>query len=70
MLASTLLKDGALRVIDYRCSAGPHDRPFVEHHARGDDCLSFHFAEQLLDTLGLPAAVWRSGRCRPSRHSA
>ena len=110
MLASTLLKDGALRVIDYRCSAGPHDRPFVEqhgcfslsyvrrgsfgcrtrgrafelvagslligrpgeeylctheHHARGDECLSFHFSEGLLDAWGVPAAPWRSGALPP-----
>ncbi|HYC08610.1 MAG TPA: AraC family transcriptional regulator [Steroidobacteraceae bacterium] len=110
MLARTLLKDGALRVIDYRCSAGPQDRPFVErhgsfslsyvragsfgcrtrgrafelvagslligrpgeeylctheHHARGDECLSFQFAEGLLDALGLPVALWRSGALPP-----
>jgi AraC-like DNA-binding protein len=28
----TVLKSGPLRVIDYRCSAGPHDRPFLEQH--------------------------------------
>ena len=32
MPAGTVLKSGALRVIDYRCSAGPHDRPFNEQH--------------------------------------
>ena len=32
MPVGTILKSGALRVIDYRCSAGPHDRPFVEQH--------------------------------------
>jgi AraC-like DNA-binding protein len=32
MPVGTLLKSGALRVLDYRCSAGPHDRPFVEQH--------------------------------------
>ena len=32
MPACTILKSGALRVIDYRCGAGPHDRPFVEQH--------------------------------------
>ena len=32
MPAGTVLKSGALRVIDYRCSAGPHDRPFIEQH--------------------------------------
>jgi AraC-like DNA-binding protein len=32
MPVGTLLKSGALRVIDYRCSAGPKDRPFIEQH--------------------------------------
>ena len=32
MPVGTLLKSGALHVIDYRCSAGPHDRPFIEQH--------------------------------------
>ena len=32
MPACTLLETGALRVIDYRCNAGPHDRPFKEQH--------------------------------------
>jgi AraC-like DNA-binding protein len=111
MLAGTLLKGGGgLRVIDFRCSAGPHDRPFPEqhrsfsisyvrrgsfgcvtrgrsfelvsgscllgrpgdeylctheHHAHGDECLSFHFDEALLDRLGLPARDWSSGALPP-----
>ena len=32
MPLATILKSGPLRVIDYRCSAGPQDRPFIEHH--------------------------------------
>src|SRR5215472_5850362 len=32
MPVDTVLKSGALRVIDYRCSAGPNDRPFIEQH--------------------------------------
>jgi hypothetical protein len=32
MPSSALLKDGALPVFDYRCSAGPNDRPFTEQH--------------------------------------
>jgi AraC-like DNA-binding protein len=106
MPAATLLKDGALRVYDYRCRAGPADRPFAEahgsysvsyvrrgsfgyrtrghayelvpgsfmvgrpgdeflcsheHHAHGDECLSYHFDEGLLDALGLPCHAWASG---------
>jgi AraC family transcriptional regulator len=110
MLASTLLKDGTLRVFDNRCSAGPGDVPFTEqyqsysiayvrrgsfgcltrgerfelvggsfltgragdeftctheHHAHGDECLSFHFDAAVLATLGLPAHAWRSGALPP-----
>jgi AraC-like DNA-binding protein len=36
-----------------------------EHHAHGDECLSFHFDEALLDVLGLPSQVWRSGALPP-----
>jgi AraC family transcriptional regulator len=32
MLVSTPLASGALEVLDYRCSAGPADRPFDELH--------------------------------------
>ena len=32
MPVGTILEGGALRVIDYRCTAGPHDRPFIEQH--------------------------------------
>ncbi|MGH8134395.1 MAG: helix-turn-helix transcriptional regulator [Steroidobacteraceae bacterium] len=32
MSATLLLEREALRVIDYRCSAGPHDRPYVEQY--------------------------------------
>jgi len=34
MTAATILQRGPVSVIDYRCSAGPGDRPFVEHHDR------------------------------------
>lgn len=30
MPATTLLQRGPLSVLDYRCTAGPHDRPYVE----------------------------------------
>jgi len=32
MAARTIYRHGAISVIDYRCSAGPRDRPFVERH--------------------------------------
>jgi AraC-like DNA-binding protein len=34
MSAQPILRSGALEVSDYRCSAGPHDAPFVELHDR------------------------------------
>src|SRR4051794_4381386 len=32
MTATTVLQTGAISVYDYRCSAGPHSKPFVERH--------------------------------------
>jgi AraC-like DNA-binding protein len=32
MAATTLLQRGTISVSDYRCSAGPNDKPFVEQH--------------------------------------
>src|SRR5262245_26291458 len=32
MAATTLLRGDHLAVVDYRCTAGPGDRPFVEVH--------------------------------------
>jgi len=39
MAARTILRDGALTVVDYRCSAGPSDQSFVEQHS--DFSLSY-----------------------------
>jgi AraC-like DNA-binding protein len=33
MTATTVLQTGAISVYDYRCSAGPHSKPFVERHS-------------------------------------
>src|SRR3954451_2188811 len=33
MTATTVLQTAALAVYDYRCSAGPHSKPFLEQHA-------------------------------------
>jgi len=97
-------------VVDYRCSSGPSDEPFVElhggftvsyvrkgsfgcrtqgelfelvagsilvghpgdeymcthdHHVSGDECLSFQFAPELVDTLGGRAEIWRAGALPP-----
>jgi AraC family transcriptional regulator len=109
MTATTVLQRGSLSVIDYRCSAGPGDKPFVElhdsfsisyvrrgsfgcrfrgtmfelvtgsilvghpgdeymcthdHHAGGDECLSFHLAPALVDAIGDGTGIWRIG-CVP-----
>jgi len=34
MAATSVFRNAALEVIDYRCTAGPEERPFVERHAR------------------------------------
>jgi AraC family transcriptional regulator len=34
MPSTTTLSRGAISVVDYRCQAGPLDRPFVEYHER------------------------------------
>src|SRR2546429_810960 len=110
MLATTLLQSESLQVLDYRCNAGPHVTPFVEHHERfsisyvrsgsfgcitrgrrfelvcgsimfghpgdeymcthehhrrGDECLSFQLAPELVATLGAGSAVWQSGALPP-----
>lgn len=39
MAAATLFRRGSISVIDYRCSVGPTDAPFVERH--GDFSLSY-----------------------------
>jgi AraC family transcriptional regulator len=108
MVATTILRCGSISVIDYRCSAGPTDQPFVElhdgfslsyvrkgsfgyrtrgelfelvagsimvgypgdeymcthDHAYGDECLSFHLAPALVETLGVRSEIWRTG-CVP-----
>ncbi|MGH8171532.1 MAG: AraC family transcriptional regulator [Rhodanobacteraceae bacterium] len=112
---TTLLARESLKVVDYRCTAGPHDRPFSEmhrnfsisyvrkgsfgyrsrgaeyelvagsilighpgdeytcsheHHACGDECLSFHFAPSSIDLFedgpaSRRSAVWRAGVVPP-----
>jgi AraC-like DNA-binding protein len=108
MASRSLFRSASVSVVDYRCDAGPDDRPFVEHHSgfsiayvrkgafgyrtlgksyelvagsvlvvapgveylcthdhvRGDQCLSFHFPEPLVDVLGGRGQVWRIG-CVP-----
>ena len=109
MPAKTILRNGLISVLDYRCSAGPGDKPYVElhqghsisyvrkgsfgcrtqgqsfelvagsvmvghpgdefmcthdHHVCGDECLSFHFAPELVETIGDRRDVWRAG-CVP-----
>lgn len=110
MPATLLLQGGPLAVIDYRCTAGPGDKPYVEshsgysvayvrkgsfgcvargeahelvagslmvgypgdeymcthdHHACGDECLSFQLSPELVDELGGSKAPWRRGAVAP-----
>lgn len=39
-----------------------------EHHGAGDECLSFHLAPALLDSIGADARVWRRGYVPPVPH--
>jgi AraC-like DNA-binding protein len=106
----TLAASGPVTVVDYRCTALPTDRPFVEvhgsfsvsyvrrgsfgcttrgrsfelvagsllvgypgdeyrctheHHEHGDECLSFHFAPELVESIGDSSAAWRAGAIPP-----
>lgn len=111
MHVRTLFRNDSLTVIDYRCSAGPQDAPFVEqhaatsmsyvrsgtfgyryrgesfelapgamligqcgdefmctheHHGAGDECLSFHLAPALVDSIARDARTWRRGYAPPT----
>src|SRR5947209_13998877 len=106
---TTLLQGKAISVRDFRCTAVPGDKPFVEQyachsisyvrkgsfgcHSRGrffelvagsilvghpgdeyicthdhvhaDECLSFHLAPAVVETIGDRADVWRTGGVPP-----
>jgi AraC family transcriptional regulator len=108
--ATRVLRNGPISVVDYRCSAGPGDEPYVElhggfsvsyvrkgsfgyryrgrsfelvagsilvghpgdefvcthdHHAGGDECLSFQLSPELVELIGGRAEVWRTGGMPP-----
>jgi AraC family transcriptional regulator len=110
MAVTTLLQRPNLAVLDYRCTLGPRDTPFVErytnhsvafvrrgsfgcksrgrsfelvagavlvgypgdeylcthdHGRGGDECLSFHLAPALVETVGDRLEVWRTGWAPP-----
>jgi AraC-like DNA-binding protein len=110
MPATTLFGSPAMTVVDYRCAAGPGDRPYAEahsaysvayvrkgsfgciargavhelvagslmvgypgdeymctheHHACGDECLSFQLSAELVDGLGGSPQAWRKGAVPP-----
>lgn len=110
MAATILLKHACMTVSDYRCSAGPNDRPFTElyrchslsyvrkgsfgchsrgrrfdlvagsmlvghpgdeyvcsheHHACGDECLTFALTPALVETIGDDRTTWQSGAVAP-----
>jgi AraC-like DNA-binding protein len=109
MTRATLLQRGSISVSDFRCSAGPGDKSFVEQYAShsisyvrkgsfgcrsrgrvfdlvagsilvghpgdefvcshdhvcGDECLSFFFAPELVETIGDRTEVWRVGATPP-----
>jgi AraC family transcriptional regulator len=110
MVAHAVLQRETLSVFDYRCTAGPADKPFVElhechslsyvrrgsfgyrvrgrahelvagafvvgcpgeeymcthdHHAGGDECLSFQLAPSLVEAIGNDPQTWRTGHVPP-----
>jgi AraC-like DNA-binding protein len=109
MTATTLLQGQSMSVSDFRCSAGPDDRPFVEQyrghsvsyvrkgsfgcrsrgrwfelvagsilvghpggeylcthdHVCGDECLSFFLSDEMVETIGGRAELWRIGAVPP-----
>lgn len=110
MQVRTLVQTEQIRVIDYRCEAGPDAKPFAEqhvgtsvsfvrrgsfgyryrgrahelvagavltghagdefvcthdHHACGDECLSFHLSPALIDGLHDGKDLWRTGALPP-----
>src|SRR6516225_380398 len=77
-MASLLLQGGSISVFDYRCNAGPADKPFAElhdrftvsyvrkgsfgYHARGQ---SFELSPSLVDALGIAKEFWLTGGIPP-----
>lgn len=107
---TTILARDSISVIDYRCTAGPGDVPFVEshtayavsyvrkgsfgcrtrgetfelvagsvmvgrpgdeylctheHHAGGDECISFQFPPAFAESLGTRDGLWQTGGVAP-----
>ncbi|HME40680.1 MAG TPA: AraC family transcriptional regulator [Steroidobacteraceae bacterium] len=110
MQIDTLFQSEGLSVMDYRCSAAPGDKSFLElfsmhsisyvrkgsfgccsrgrsyelvpgsllvghagdeyscthdHHAGGDECLSFQFAPKIVEAVGGDPRIWRIGYIPP-----
>lgn len=110
MLATAKARTPHVAIYEYRCDAGPGDRPFTEmhreysvsyvrhgsfgcyvrgtlheliagsvligypgteymctheHHACGDDCLSFMFAPEAIEDIGADNNVWELGAVPP-----
>ena len=113
--ATPLIDKVPVSATDYRCDAGPHDKPYAElhrrfslayvrrgsfgyryrghahelvagsvlvghagdefvcthdHHAGGDECLSFHFPAETIEWIGAQSAqtrakLWRTGGVPP-----
>jgi AraC family transcriptional regulator len=109
MQINALFETPTLSVMDYRCSAAPGDKPYVElfsshsisyvrkgsfgycsrgskhdlvpgsllvghagdeyscthyHHGGGDECLSFQFTPEVVESVGDDSKIWRLG-CIP-----
>ena len=108
-MQSRVLLNGPARVLEYKCEAGPADKPFVEQHrgfslsyvragsfgyracgrayelvagsimvgrpgdeyvcahehVTGDECLSFHYDESVLEMIDGVARAWRTTALPP-----
>jgi AraC-like DNA-binding protein len=47
----------------------PDDEYMCTHeHTCGDECLSFHYAPEVVDAIGEAPSIWRAGRVPPLAH--
>ena len=74
MHATTLFESDSLSVYYYRCSAGPHDRPFTEVHARHSisyvrhGSFGYHTQGRLHELVAGAVLVGRAGQEYTATH--
>jgi hypothetical protein len=74
MQATTLYEGESLSVYYYRCTAGPHDRPFTEVHARHSisyvrsGSFGYHTQGKLLELVAGAVLIGKPGQEYPATH--